>query len=269
MAGAGSSSTRLLAADSYGGKSIPFGLQLYSVREECTKDLVGTVQAVGKMGYKGVEFAGYHGRDAKTLRKLLDDTGLKCCGTHLSLETLLGDNLSKTIEFNQTLGNQFLIVASLPGKYTKTRQGWEEAADHFSQVADNLKPHGMRTGYHNHSIEFTPIDGSLPWDIFFNRAKKEVVIQFDTGNGMAEGGDPMVFLKKHPGRVASVHVKPFSRTKPNALIGDDEHPWKEIFRLCETSAGVEWYIIEYEKDAYPPLVSVDKTLQVMRRWGKC
>ena len=259
----------LLAADSYGGKRIPFGLQLYSVRNECAKDLPGTVAAVAKMGYKAVEFAGYHGRDAKALRQLLDDVGLKCCGTHLGLETLLGDQLAKTIEFNQTLGNPFLIVASLPGKYTKTRQSWEEAADRFSEVADQLKPHGMRTGYHNHSIEFKPIDGGLPWDIFFNRAKKEVVIQFDTGNGMAVGGDPMVFLKKHPGRVASVHVKPYSKTKPNALIGEDEHPWKEIFEVCETTAGVEWYIIEYESDAYPPLVSVRKTLEVMKRWGKC
>ena len=68
-----------------------------------------------------------------------------------------------------------------------------------------------------------------------------------------------------PRRVTIVHVKPYSKTKPNALIGDDEQNWPEIFRLCETVAGVEWYIIEYEKDAYPPLVSVEKTLAVMRR----
>ena len=88
----------------------------------------------------------------------------------------------------------------------------------------------------------------MPWDTFFNRAKKEVVIQFDTGNGVAQGGDPVVYLKKKPGRVASVHVKPYSKAKPNALIGDDELPWKEILHSCETTAGVEWYIIEYESD---------------------
>jgi sugar phosphate isomerase/epimerase len=259
----------LFAASEYGGNKIPFALQLYSVRSDCAKDLVGTVKAVAKMGYKAVEFAGYHGKDAKTLRKLLDDVGLKCCGTHLGLETLLGENLTKTVEFNKTLGNPFLIVASLPGKYTKSRQGWIEAADQFNEIADKVKPQGMRVGYHNHSIEFKAIDGEVPWDTFFNRAKKEVVIQFDTGNGVAQGGDPVVYLKKHPGRVASVHVKPYSKAKPNALIGDDELPWKEIFQICETTADVEWYIIEYESDAYPPLVSVEKTLEVMRRWGKC
>src|SRR5438046_10692369 len=107
----------LFAAGEYGGNKIPFGLQLYSVRNECAKDLDGTVAAVAKMGYKAVEFAGYHGRDARALRKLLDEVGLQCCGTHIRLHTLLGDNLPKTIEFNQTLGNKFLIVPSLPGKY--------------------------------------------------------------------------------------------------------------------------------------------------------
>ncbi len=262
-------STNLFAAGNYGGNKIPFGLQLYSVRHECAKDLDGTVTAVAKMGYKAVEFAGYHGRDAKALRKLLDANGLKCCGTHIGLETLLGDNLPKTIEFNQNLGNKYLIVPGLAEKYRKTKQDWQNTADIFSELADKVKPHGMRVGYHNHSVEFKSIDGQLPWDIFFNQTKKEVVIQFDTGNGVAEGGDPVKFLGRKPGRVASVHVKPYSKSKPNALIGDDELDWPETFRLCETVAGVEWYIIEYESDAYPPLVSVQKTLDVMRRWGKC
>src|SRR5258707_7933247 len=97
---AAGASTNIFAAESYGGKMIPFGLQLYSVRNECAKDLDGTVKAVAKMGYKAVEFAGYHGRDAKTLRSFLDDVGLTCSGTHIALDMLLGDNLHKTIEFN-------------------------------------------------------------------------------------------------------------------------------------------------------------------------
>ena len=86
----------------------PIGLQLYSVRKECERDLPGVITAVAKMGYKGVEFAGYYNRSAKELRKMLDDKGLKCCGTHTGLDTLLGDNLVRTIEFNKTLGNKYL-----------------------------------------------------------------------------------------------------------------------------------------------------------------
>ena len=266
VAGTGALTNPLQAA---GQKKIPIGLQLYSVRNECEKDLPGTVAAVAKMGYRAVEFAGYYGRDAKTLRKLLDEHGLKCCGTHIGLETLLGDNLPKTIEFNQTLGNKFLIVPGLGEKYTKSRQAWQDTAALFNELADKVKPHGMRVGYHNHTIEFTELDGELPWDTFFGKTKKEVVMQFDTGNAMQGGGDATVYLKRYPGRAATVHLKSFSKAKPNALMGDDELPWPKIFELCETSGGTEWYIVEYESDAYPPLVSVQKTFDVLKKWGKC
>ena len=37
-------------------KNLPVGLELYSVRDEMTKDMPATVRAVGKMGYQVVEF---------------------------------------------------------------------------------------------------------------------------------------------------------------------------------------------------------------------
>ncbi len=251
-----------------GKKRIPVGVQLYSVRHECEKDSPGTIEKVAKMGYEGVEFAGYYGRDAKTLRKLLDDAGLLCCGTHTQLDTLLGDNLPKTIEFNKTIGNKFLIVPGLPEKYRSSRQAWLDTAKQFNKLSDKVKTHGMQVGYHNHGIEFKPLDGEMPWDTFFGKTKKEVVMQFDTGNAMGGGGDPLVFLARYPGRATTVHLKAFSKAKPNAIIGDDELPWQKIFELCETIGGTEWYIVEYESDAYPPLVSIEKCLEALRRWGK-
>src|SRR5579859_244504 len=91
-------------------KKIPIGLQLYSIREESKKDFPATVQKTAQMGFEGVEFAGYFGMSAKDLRKLLDDVGLKSFGTHLGIETLQGDEFKKTVDFNLTIGNKYLIV---------------------------------------------------------------------------------------------------------------------------------------------------------------
>src|SRR5437588_9231632 len=103
----------LLAAEDYGEKKIPIGLQLYTIGGEIrSKGVEGALAAVSKAAYKGVEFAGYFNRDAKALRQLLDDNGLKCCGSHNGLNTLQGDNLEKTVEFNQTTGNTRPIVPS-------------------------------------------------------------------------------------------------------------------------------------------------------------
>src|SRR6516225_6228244 len=112
---------------------IPIGLELYSLREECKKDLPGMIAAVAKIGYKGVEFAGYHGHSAKELRKMLDDNGIVACGTHTPYESVLGDKLKETVEFNQTIGNKFLIIPWMEGK---SKQAWEEHARLFNELAD-------------------------------------------------------------------------------------------------------------------------------------
>jgi sugar phosphate isomerase/epimerase len=190
----------------------PVGLQLYSVREDCKRDLPGTIAAVGKMGYKGVEFAGYYDYKAEQLRKMLDDNGLKCCGTHTAMDTLLGDNLPKTIEFNKTLGNKYLIVPGLPEEYRESHQAWLDTAKLFNELVEKVKPHGMLVGYHNHSVEFTAMDGELPWDTFYGNTKKEVIMQLDVGNAIHGGVDPLPYLYKYPERAITVHVKEFSKS---------------------------------------------------------
>lgn len=256
-----------LAADTEtGDKKVPrTGLQLYSIRDDCGKDLPGTLAAVAKIGYKGVEFAGYHGRDAKALRKMLDDLGLVCCGTHTGLDTLTGDKLAKTVEFHKILGNKFLIV---PGFGAKTKQDWLDKAKQFTEIAEKLKPQGMMTGYHNHSHEFNPIDGEIPWDLFFGNTPKDVIMQFDTGNAMGGGGDPVKYLKKYPGRAVTIHAKPWSKTNPKAVIGEDDLPWKEIFDICETTGNTQWYIVEYEVGGVPAIEAVEKCFQGMKKMGK-
>jgi len=88
---------------------IPVALQLYSVREDCARDLPGTLKAVANMGYDGVEFAGYHGRSAEELRKLVDDLGLQVAGTHIGIDTLLGDELEKTLSSTGPLETVFSL----------------------------------------------------------------------------------------------------------------------------------------------------------------
>jgi sugar phosphate isomerase/epimerase len=247
---------------------IPIGVQLYSVRHDCEKDLPGTLAALSKMGYQGVEFAGYYKRDAKELRKLLDDNGLKCCGTHIGLDTLLGDQLDATVEFNRTLGNRYLIVPGLPKERTQSRRNWLDTSSIFNEISDRVKPAGMRVGYHNHSIEFMPLDGEMPWDTFFGNTRKEVIMQVDVGNALVAGADPVSFIRKYPGRAATIHVKEFSKSNPKAYVGEGDVNWKDVFDLLEKSGGTEWYIVEYEVPEVPALEGVARCLQNLRSMGK-
>ena len=47
------------------GKKLPLALQLYSVRDDCGKDFDAALAQVAKMGFTGVEFAGYHNYGGK------------------------------------------------------------------------------------------------------------------------------------------------------------------------------------------------------------
>ncbi|RKY03867.1 sugar phosphate isomerase/epimerase [Candidatus Poribacteria bacterium] len=246
---------------------IPIALQLYSVREDCAKDLPRTLEAVAKMGYEGVEFAGYYGWKAEDLRRLLDDLGLKVAGTHIGLNTLLGDEYERTVEFNKILGNKYLVVPGLPPERRSSKEAWIETAKLMDEIAAKLKEEGMKLGYHNHAVEFQPIDGEIPWDIFFTTAK-EVFMQLDIGNAMHGGADPIPYLRKYPGRSLTIHLKEYSSTNPKALIGEGEVNWKEVFELCETVGGTEWYIVEQESYAYPPLECVERCLKNLKAMGK-
>ena len=248
-------------------KRIPIALQLYSVRDDCARDLPGTIAAVAQMGYEGVEFAGYYGRTAEELRAMLDDNKLKVAGTHIGIDTLLGDELEKTVEFNRKIGNKFLIVPGLPGDYTNSRAAWRKTADVFNGISAKVTPLGMRTGYHNHTIEFGPLDGELPWDTFFGNTVADVVMQFDTGNALHAGADALPFLRAYPGRATTVHLKEYDK-EGTAVLGEGVVPWAEIFEVCETTGGTQWYIVEQETYSHPPLECVRMCIDNLREMGK-
>lgn len=53
------------------------GLQLYSIGDEMDKNFDLAIEKVAKIGYDGVEFAGYGGKTAKELKSALLTTAWK------------------------------------------------------------------------------------------------------------------------------------------------------------------------------------------------
>jgi sugar phosphate isomerase/epimerase len=256
--------------------NIPIGLELYSVRQEFQNDPRATLRAVKDMGYQGVEFAGPPVASGPELRALLDETGLVCCGWHTPWAAVQDDRLQETVALNQAVGNPFVIVPSIPQDLRQRREDWLSLARSFDALAGKLAPQGMRTGYHNHHVEFEELDGERPWDTLFGNTGKGVVMQLDLGNAARGGADVVDVLRRYPGRAQSVHLKPYSfragQDDPRAgfrpVIGEDDLPWEEIFGICESTAGTEWYVVEYESDAYPPLEAVERCLRALRAMGK-
>ena len=245
-------------------RKIPIGLGLYSLRNECKTDLPGMLAAVAKIGYKGVEFAGYHGRSPSELRKMLDDNGLVACGTHTPFETVKGDKLKETIAFNKTIGNKFIIVPWMDESQSK--QEWLDRAKLFNEIADTLKPEGMWVGYHAHAHDFKMVGDVSAWDLFFGNTKPQVIMQLDTSNCREGGADPVAVLKKYPGRARSIHIKSHG-AGPEAVVGEGDIDWPAVFAFCERLGRTEWYVVEHETSKNP-LDAVKRSYEALKRMGK-
>ncbi|MFN4227709.1 MAG: sugar phosphate isomerase/epimerase family protein [Candidatus Ratteibacteria bacterium] len=247
--------------------NIKIAVQLFSVRQDCEKDLYNVLKEVAKIGYEGVEFAGYYNRLAEELKKMLDDLNLKVAGTHIRIDTLLGDELKKTIEFNKIIGNKYLIVPALPEEMRCSKERWIETAKLFNKISEQVRKEGMFVGFHNHAVEFQKIDGEYPWDIFFKNTISEVVMQLDTGNAMKGGVKPeelIDIIKRYPKRALTVHLKEFSSKNDKAVLGEGELNWKEFIKVCKEIGNTEWYIIEQESYAYTPIECIKKCYENLK-----
>lgn len=252
------------------GKRLPVGLELYSVRDELMKDLMGTVRAVAKLGYEVVEFYSpyyqWTPEYARDVRKLLDEVNLKCLSTHNGRNALESEGLKKAIELNQILGAKTIVMASA-GK-TATQDDWKKVADILTQAGETLQPLGMRAGYHNHQLEFTEKDGFRPMPFLAANTPKNVTLQFDVGTCMEMAFDPIAWIKANPGRIRSLHLKDWGAGADRGykvLFSEGDTPWKELLDTAERVGGAEYFLIEQEGSRFSSLETVEKCLANFRK----
>lgn len=247
-------------------KKIPIGTQLWCVRKQLATDIPGTLGALAAAGFDAVELENAFKAPGVEWRRHLDAAKLKACGFHHTLAELQGDRLAATIEFNQAIGNPYLIIRSLPEATYKSADLLKKTADAVNEAAGKVKPHKMRVGYHNHFADFNRIDGEYWWNRFADATTKDVVLQLDTGNASELEGVGLVDLvRRNAGRTVTMHVKPYSKRNPNAYLGADELDWPGIMTAAESAGGTEWYIIEYEKEGVPPIEALKANLDAFRK----
>jgi sugar phosphate isomerase/epimerase len=267
MSGAAALGAALPAA---AAKSLPLGVELYSVRDELQKDLMGTVKAVAAMGYEVVEFYSPYYQwtpaYAKEVRKLLDDLNIKCLSTHNGRNALEAEGIKKAVELNQIIGSSSIVMAS-PGRVS-TPDDWKRLAEILTQASETLAPLKMEAGFHNHQLEFTAKEGFLPMPFLAANTPKSVTLQFDVGTCMEAGYDPLAWIKANPGRIRSLHLKDWGKGADRGykvLFGEGDTPWKELLDLAETAGGAQFYLIEQEGSRFPSLETIKLCLANFRK----
>ena len=233
------------------------GLQLYSLRDETPKDFRGTVEKVAKMGYKGVEFAGYGGLKPSELAQLLRDNGLEVYGTHFGALPKTPAELDAEIEMNLAIGNKYLVC---PWQDMKTHDDALRFADVMNETAAKLAPHGLRLGYHNHAHEFVVDGGEILMETLLTNAP-DVFAEFDVFWVAYAGYDPVRFIRKYAGRQPLMHLKELGPDrKANVECGTGVLDFASII-TAGLAAGTEHFIVEQEEYTLPPLASCEVSLR--------
>ncbi|MCU1294405.1 MAG: Xylose isomerase [Bryobacterales bacterium] len=252
-----------LAFAETGAKHIPIGLELFSVRGELKKDQKATLQAVAKMGYECVEFFSpyfeWTPEYAKEVRKELDGLGIRCYSTHNGSASFSSAGLTKAIELNQILGAKYVVLAH-PGNVSGI-DGWKGVVETLNQADSKMQSSGLHAGYHNHDLEWKPVDGQRPIDLLATGTSKGVMLQLDVGTCLETGNDPVAWIEKNPGRIRSLHLKDWSAQKGyRVLFGEGSAKWKPILAAARNVGGAEFFLIEQEGSDYPELETADRCL---------
>ncbi len=233
---------------------LPLGMQLYSVRTMLPTDFAGTLKQVGALGYKEVEAAGFYDHSVEEVKAAMQAAGLNCVSAHYPLGTLK-PKLDDNIAYAKALGLQYMVCSSAmhrdptAGRGPLTLDDWKWVADQFNQIGEKVNAAGMKFAYHNHTPEFTPIDGTMPWELLEkNTDPAKVNFEMDCGWVIVAGQNPIPFLDKYGKRIVMLHVKDFKGNKPPSVpLGTGDIDYKPIFAAAAKHARIRHIFVEQEE----------------------
>jgi len=264
---------------------IPLGIQLWTVKDEAARDLEGTLRKVYAAGFREIEFAGFYGKSAAEIGKLMKDIGFSLVSMHANA----GDISKKGAEIiadAKTLGLKYVVCSSPGVTPEKEKLPWEERmksvdlkdwkwnADLFNKFGKQVSDAGMTFGYHNHSAEFRKFEGQTAFDyLFANTDAKHVKIELDIGWVVVAQHDPIALLNQYKDRVIALHVKDVARRgadgkePASVALGEGVVDWKKVIGTAKANGTRAFF---YEQEApytRPVLESVKISGDYLKKLG--
>jgi sugar phosphate isomerase/epimerase len=246
------------------------GLQLWSVKDDIKKDVPGTIAAVGEMGYTFVETAGYgdgkfYGMDPLEFKALVNENGMEFLSSHTGQALPDADKWDETmawwdvcIDAHAKAGVKYIVQPFMDEKGYGSLEDLQRYCDYFNAVGEKCNAKGIRFGYHNHNHEFEEVDGKIRYDYMLqNTDPKKVFFQLDLYWIVVGGQDPVAYFNKYPKRFDLLHIKDKEELGASGMMD-----FESMF-AAKKKAGTKHIIVEVERYNFPPLESVEKSLEFL------
>ena len=241
-------------------KKFGVGLQLYTIRDAISADLLGSLKKVSELGYKNVELADYadgkfYGYAPAEFKKMVNDLGMEIISSHAGVEAtgITRENAKKMADAHAELGVKYCVQPWVNDE-DRNIETYKRMIGDWNEVGKIMKEVGIQFGYHNHNFEFASVDGEIPYyDIFMPEMDADLItMELDLYWATKAGQDPVEIFKKYPGRFQLLHFKDMSKKSEPfydvikddiTSVGSGLIDFKRIYEARET-AGMKYFFVE-------------------------
>jgi sugar phosphate isomerase/epimerase len=247
-------------------KQIPVALQMYTLRNESANDFKGTLEKVAQLGYEGVELAGYGDLTVKEVKRVLDDHGLKAASSHIALAELRAD-AAKIIDDQKELGSGFVVCPYLEPE-ERTEKDYYRLIDDLNEIGEKCADEGITLCYHNHDFELAALsNGRTALETILDETNPEwVKAEFDIYWLTYAREIPLKWLDRYRDRSPLVHLKDMT-TDGERFFAELGTGGVDLESVLEFGHGgsVDWWIIEQDESRNPPIESVKRSLEFLKK----
>lgn len=243
-----------------------FGLQIYSLGDELTKDIPAGMKKIKQMGYSTLELAGYNngkinGVDMMAFKKMAEDAGLKITSSHVNPPTgeytpdsrkSIMEFWKKTADDHAELGVKYLVQPGQP--HTRSVEEVAYVCEIFNEAGKIIKAAGIPFGYHNHDFEFARVlpggkeamfnrhnKGQKIYDLFLKDTDPDLVFfEMDVYWTVIGQNDPVEYMKKYADRIKLLHIK------DRAILGQSGFMNFEMIFNQAYANGIKEFYVELE-----------------------
>lgn len=241
--------------------SLQLAVQLYTVRDQLDTDFAGTLHRLREAGYAYVELAGFHGRTADEVQRELDRAGLAARCGHFTIERLR-DGITQVIDEARTLNLEYVVCPFLDESWRQDIAGWQRAANLLNEAGHTLAQHELQLCYHNHSFEFEPCEGRIPFDLLWATTDSAYVqAELDVYWVQHGGRDPVATIHQLRNRCPLLHLKDMADNPDRAfaVVGSGILSFATILKAA-TEAGTVWGIVEQDVCPSDPIECTRQSL---------
>ncbi|MEI2271333.1 sugar phosphate isomerase/epimerase [Sphingobacterium sp. ML3W] len=252
------------------------GLQLYSVREEISKNpnFDQILQKIASLGYTGVEAAGYkdgklYNLSPQEFKAKVEKTGMKVLSSHatktLSAQELASGDFSESLKWwdeciaaHKAAGMKYIVTPWMD--VPKTLKDLETQCRYLDAVGAKCRQQGILYGYHNHAHEFKKVEDKVMFDYMLEHTNPEnVFFEMDVYWAVIGDVSPVDYFNKYAGRFKALHIKDHREIGQSGMVGFDA-----IFNNAKTG-GLKYLFVELEDTRNDIYTGLEQSIDYLKK----